>query len=406
MENKRLKDEAYSPKDARDMITQIAYPVTMEHARKADEISPAAMLTDLASQAFMAGGEGVGSMIAGKPGSIAGGMLTAPAITELGQHFINDKPATDALADYGVGVGTNAFAPGAIKGMFSSFDVPFKWGEKGAARQAANKYADELENIIRKQRTGTPYRNLDNVHFRTQEIYEKKLADAKANNVAFDPTKAMKESEEEALRELIDREKATLYSTGHTNVYKKRMFREPKELTPEQVNNNEHNILNIRDTDRAKEQLFFKWKRPETAEIYKRLLAAKKINNEPWTPGDLITAGVTETPIHAIGRNIGRYGEPLTSLGMNLGATTRATDRKMGMFDRYLNLPWKYGTKEEKKIDFNKPDVQAYMKAYGRFKGSPEYFKEPPKLKGYSEEEMKQIQDIAERISIKDIFGE
>jgi len=407
MEQKRLKQEAYTPHDVAGMVTQMAYPVTLEHARKTDELSPGAMVFDLASQAAMAGAEGVGNMLAGKAGSVAGGMFTAPAITEAGQYLVNDKPAEDALADYAVGVGTNAFAPGTIKGMLGTFEAPFKFGEKAAARNAANNIANELESVIRQQRKGVPYRNIENLSGHVMKRYDDKKALATKNNVVFDPKTAMKESENEVLQEVIDLEKANLYRTGKTNVYKNRLFRKPKELTPDEVLKDESNILNIKDDDRYKKNLFYRWKKPddETTEMFKRIAAAKKINNEPWEASDLVQAGITETPVNAVKRYVGRYTEPLTSLGMNLGASTRLTDRKLGLMDRYLNLPWKYGEKEQREIDFSKPEVKAYMKAYGKYKASPDYFREPPKPKGYSDEEIEKIRKATEIVSIESIFG-
>lgn len=408
MEQKRLKQDAYTPHDVAGMITQMAYPVTLEHARKTDEFHPGAIAADLASQAVMAGGEGIGNMLAGRVGSVAGGMLTAPAITEAGQYLVNDKPATDALADYAVGVGTNAFAPGTIKGMLGTFEAPFMFGEKAAAHNAANKIANELEGVIRQQRKGVPYRNIENLSDRVMKRYDDKKALATKNNVVFDPKSAMKESENEVLQEVIDLEKANLYRTGKTNVYKNRLFGKPKELTPDEVLKDESNILNIKDDDRYKKNLFYRWNKPkdETTEMFKRITAAKKINNEPWEASDLVQAGITETPFNAARRYAGRYTEPLTSLGMNLGASTRLTDRKFGLADRYLNLPWKYGEKEQREIDFNNPEVKAYMKAYGKYKASPDYFREPPKPKGYSDEEIEKIRKATEIVSIKSIFGE
>ena len=409
MEQKRLKQDAYTPHDVAGMITQMAYPVTLEHARKTDEFHPGAIFADLASQAVMAGGAGVGKRVAGQLGEMIGGMGVAPAITEVGQYTVNDKPATDALADYAVGVGTNAFAPGTIKGMFSTFEAPFKFGEKAAARDAANNIANELESVIRQQRKGVPYRNIENLSDRIMKRYDDKKALAAKNNVVFDPKSAMKESENEVLQEVIDLDKANLYRTGKTNVYKNSIvpFKKPNELTPEQVLKDESKILNIKEDDRYKKNLFYRWNKPndETTEMFKRMAAAKKINNEPWEASDLVQAGITETPINAAGRYIGRYTEPLTSLGMNLGASTRLTDRKFGLADRYLNLPWKYGEKEQREIDFSNPEVKAYMKAYGRYKSSPDYFREPPKPKGYSDEEIEKIRKATEIISIESIFG-
>ena len=136
IEQQRLKNEAYSPKDAAGLLTQIAYPVTLAHARKTDEFSVPSLIFDEASQLAMAGGAPIGkalSPVSEKVGEIAGGMLAAPVITEAGQAIINKKPVPEAMADAGVGVATNAFAPGSIKGMFNTFDAPFRWGEKGSA---------------------------------------------------------------------------------------------------------------------------------------------------------------------------------------------------------------------------------------------------------------------------------
>lgn len=405
MERKRLKEEAYTPHDVAGMITQIAYPVTLEHARKTDEFSPDAMLFDLGSQAFMAGGEGLGSSIAGRPGGIIGGMFTAPAVTEAGQVIVNDKPIEDAAADYGVGVGTNAFAPGAVKGMLGTFERPFIAGNNGAARQAANKFVDEWEKIVRMQRKGIPYRDISDLTKHTQDLFKRKVTTAIKSGEKWDSKVLMEESKKEALQSFLARQKNRVFKEGKTNVYKKGPIK-TKELTPKEVTNVEDDIINITPGDRIKSQLTYRWKTPAPKEGAIENLAVKKINNEPFEATDLIDAGIVETPIHAATRVTGRYLDPLKSLGMNLGASTRLTDRKFGMVDRYLNLPWKYGEKEEREIDFSKPDVKTYMKAYKLYRDKPEYYKEPPKLKGYSEEELDKIRKAADIISINSVFGE
>ena len=45
------------------------------------------------------------------------------------------------------------------------------------------------------------------------------------------------------------------------------------------------------------------------------------------------------------------------------------------------------------------------MKAYGRYKASPNYFREPPKPKGYSDEEIEKIRKATEIVTIESIFG-
>lgn len=411
MEQKRLKEEAYTPHDAAGMITQMAYPVTLEHARKNDAFHPGAIATDLVSQAVMAGGEGVGNMLGGKAGSVIGGMFTAPAITEAGQYIVNDKPGKDALADYGVGVGTNAFAPGGIKGMLRTFDAPFTLGEKGAARQAANKFADEYEKIVRAQRSGVPYRYTPELKERSMDIFKSKLRTLgdEENIKAEDILRIMKESEEEALGNYIRDFRSNIQENKGTGVYKNTglLSQKPKELTSKKLIESENKVINITPEDREKAYMY-RWRHNKPVKDREEAinnLAIKKAEGQDWTPEDLANAGIKETPIHAIGRTIGRYADPLKSLGMNLGATTRITDRKFGMIDRYLNLPWKYGEKEEREINFDKPEIKSYMKAYSRYKAMPNYFKEPPKPKGYSEEEINKIKNTAENISIESIFG-
>ena len=421
MEQKRLKEEAYTPHDAAGMLTQIAYPVSLEYARKHDAFHPGAILTDLASQAVMAGGEGLGNMLAGKAGSVAGGMFTAPAITEAGQYIVNDKPAEDALADYAVGVGTNAFAPGSIKGMLRTFDAPFTIGEKGAARQVANKFADEYEKIVRAQRSGVPYRYIPELKKQFKDTFNAKLNNANAsyqdalmngekNALPPDITKIFNDTKNEVQEDFIVKSRSRLFNDeSGTKVYKNTGIRQkPKELSIDELNDTDPKVINITPEDREKAYMF-RWRHDKPFKFRddaKKQMAMKKMEGKDWTAEDLANAGIKETPIHALTRTVGRYAEPLKSLSMNLGASTRLTDRKFGMLDRYLNLPWKYGEKEEREIDFSKPEVKAYIKAYGRYKGNENYFKEPPKLKGYSEEELEKIKKAAEIISINDIFGE
>lgn len=442
IEQQRLKAEAYQPNDIRGMVTQMAYPVTLEHARQTDEISPAAVLTDLGSQAVMAGGAGIGNRVAGQAGEMVGGMLTAPAITEAGQIAINKKDPKDALADYGVGVATNAFAPGAIMGMTKGYANYFRPKANASYKSLANRYANEAEQRIRATRNGVPYVNTPDLEFEAYKLAQPKLKEAR--------TKFFKEhpdlSEEELWTLWADSREAQGIKKGilaeaneqvkhdfmqsleksvsedKPTVYKRTFIRnKEKPLTAEEINNAENEIIFNTPDDLAKEDVFWRWNKnkrisPIDNEPYlateKEMHAANKggamakVTGKTPGPTDLSEMGYTESPLNMISRYAGRYSEPLQSLGMNLGASTRLTDRKLGMADRYLNLPWKYGESEDREIDFSNPKVKAYMKAYGRYKGNEDYFSEPPKLKGYSDKELERIQKAAEIIKMKDIFGE
>lgn len=418
IEKQRLKAEAYTPKDVRGMVTQMAYPVSVEHARKYDEITPGSVFADNLGIAAMAGGAGaLGEKIGGQGLRMASDILAAPVVTEAGQILSNDKDLGDAAKDALVMAGTNILAPGMIKGYGATFTTPLKKSGQQGAKAAANTIADEAEQIIRAKNNGVPYRNVPDLKKRATEIFREKIKNPGDKN--YD--QLLKESLEQAENEWKIATNIKLNAEGKTGVYKKDFLGRKVELTPEEVNMQENNILNITPEDRKKEQLFWKWNKsklnprrqkmdPVTKSMGERNYATKVINNENITTDDLIAGGYQENPLHMINRYLGRmsdnsFGRPLKSLGTNLGATTRLTDRKIGMANRYFNLPWNYGD-SEKEIDLEDPRIKAYLEAYGRYKGNKDYFTEPPKPKNMSDDDIRKLQELAKKISIMDIFGE
>lgn len=418
IEKQRLKTEAYTPKDIRGMITQMAYPVSLEHARKYDEITPGSFIADNLGIAAMAGGAGaIGEKIGGQGLKMAGDILAAPVITEAGQVLSNDKDVGDAAKDAVVMAGTNVLAPGMIKGYGTTFTSPLKKTGQQGAKAAANRITDEAEQIIRAKNNGVPYRNVPDLKKRATEIFREKIKNPGEKNYE----QLLNESLEQAENEWKLENLVMLNATGKTGVYKKDFLGRKKELTPNEVNMEENNILNITPEDRKKEQLFWKWSKsklnprrqkmnPESKSAGERSYATKVINNENITTDDLIAGGYQENPLHMINRYLGRIsdnsvGRPLKSLATNLGATTRLTDRKIGMANRYFNLPWNYGD-SEKEIDLEDPRIKTYIQAYGRYKGNENYFAEPPKPKNMSDDDIRKLQELATTIRIMDVFGE
>ena len=435
IETQRLKMEAYQPNDVASMITQMAYPVTLEHARKTDEFSPAAMATDLASQAVMAAGAGVGNRVAGQAGEMIGGMGVAPAITEVGQMAINKKDPKDAAADYGVGVLTNAIAPGTIGGMFKAYENWFTPKVTQSVKSMANQYANMAEKNIRAARNGVPQLKIPDL---TDDIIARAKPEIDAAKQAFyqkhtgiskeklddlwlfgkegkDARNTIMANAAESVKKDYLNTVARGVTDENTGVTYRGFFGGEKTMTPKQLNKAEEKIQYLTPEDQALENVLWRWNKKPKADYVSsetitnaanRMGAQHKILNEEISPYLISQMGVTESFPHAVGRLAGRYSEPLQSISMNLGAATRLTDRKLGMMDRYLNLPWKYGDSEPREIDFSNPSVKAYMKAYSRYKSSPDYFGEPPKLKGYSDEELAKIQKATEIIKLKDVFGE
>lgn len=433
MEHKRLKQDAYTPKDARGMLLQLAYPVTLEHARKTDEFSPGAMAFDLASQAAMAGGAGYaaeklgGGMLAQEGANLA----TAPIITEAGQKIVNKKEAGDAIADAAVGIGTNMLAPGIIQGYGATFTRPLSNTPKAGVKATANKIANEAESVIRAKNNGVPYRNIPDLSKEAEALLQKKLdrdyynfhSNLKAQNPNIPNelvysmwqkelgSKIVKYSEEaknDAAKIYMQNQELKIATGKGTGVYKKDWRGKTVELTPNQVNKSENNIMNITPEDRAKEQIFYKWKRennPIVKENAQRDLASKILRGEQYTAEDIVNAGYQENPLHMLYRRAGRLSDPAKSLLSNLGVTTRAMDKKTGSLGRNFNLPWNYGD-SEKELDLEDPRIKTYLQAYGRYKGNENYFAEPPKPKNLSDDDIRKLQELATTIKIMDIFGE
>lgn len=420
IEQERLKAGAYTPHDAAGMLTQLAYPVTLEHARKTDKFSPYAFISDLATQMAMAEGAGLGKAAAGKAGEAVGGLVSAPAMTEYGQMMVNDKPISDAAADAGTGVILNSVAPGMILGAASNFYRPGNT-VNSSAKALANKYANEYRKMINLQHE-QPYIKVQKP---SQELYEAtklKYINAKAKqlmskNPELTPKDALiqagtgtnlKEAEEAAkvtVQQNDNINKALAEARKSTGVYKKNLFGKETELTPEQVNKSEYPIAHITPEMRETEKVLYRWNKPKGTEVAKYNLAKKKANNETITPDDLVAAGYYENPLHMVYRKIRNNTEGLNSLALNLGAANRLADRKIGMFNRMVNLPWNYG-ESEPEIDWNDPKVKTYVNAYKRYKSDMDYYQKPKKPEGMKDETAEKIEKYLDTINIRDIFGE
>ena len=420
IEQARLKADAYTPHDADGMITQLTYPVTLEHARKTDKLSPYALISDLATQMAMAEGAGLGKAVAGKAGEAVGGLVAAPAMTEYGQMMVNDKPISDAAADAGTGVILNSVAPGMILGTASRFYSPGNT-VNSSAKALANKYADEYRKMINLQRE-QPYIKVQKP---SQELYEAtklKYINAKAKqlidkNPELSTKDALiqagsgtnlKEAEEAAKITVLQNEninKALAEARKSTGVYKKNLFGKETELTPEEVNKAEYPIAHITPEMRETEKVLYRWNKPKGTEVAKYNLAKKKANNETITPDDLVAAGYYENPLHMVYRKIRNNTEGLNSLALNLGAANRLADRKIGMFTRMINLPWNYG-ESEPEINLDDPKVKTYINAYKRYKSDMDYYQKPKKPEGMKDETAKKIEEYLNTINIRDIFGE
>lgn len=412
IEQARLKEDAYTPHDAAGMLTQLAYPVTLEHARKTDEISPYSVIADLATQATMMEGPTVGKMLGGKVGEGLGGLVAAPALTEYGQIMTNDKPVTDALQDVGAGTVLNSIAPGTIMGMASRFYRPGTT-PNATARALANKYADDYRTMIRLQHE-QPYRFIPKdeqaayINGNQLKYIVKEAEKLVSENPGMSVDEAIKQASSKNLADAetyVKRNAAQLQKfkesadqkTGKTGVYKKNWVYQTNELTPEQVLKSPDNVMQITPEMQAKEQMLYRWRkknRPQGTDEAKYRLAMKKANNEPITVDDLVKAGYTESALHKIYNGLKHTTtEPIKSLGLNLGAANRLADKRIEAFGRNVNLPWNYG-ESEPEIDWDDPKVKAYKAAYERYKSNEELYQKPKKPAGLKNETVEKIEKI------------
>ena len=155
-------EDAFKTNDLGGLAVDFMLPVTKEYAKKnygningvSDMLAPLA--ADAATNVAMMGFPG--KVAAGAGTKMLVNNVTAPAIREGAQMFINDKPLSDAAIDFGGAVATNYATPYALKRGFRWTNRLVQPESKVAAKDVINQTADKVRDIERKLNEGKVFR--------------------------------------------------------------------------------------------------------------------------------------------------------------------------------------------------------------------------------------------------------
>lgn len=155
-------EDAFKTNDLGGLAVDFMLPVTKEYAKKnygnikgvSDMLAPLA--ADAATNVAMMGFPG--KVATGAGTKMLVNNVTAPAIREGAQMFINDKPLSDAAIDFGGAVATNYATPYALKRGFRWANRVVQPESKVAAKDVINQTADKVRDIERQLKEGKVFR--------------------------------------------------------------------------------------------------------------------------------------------------------------------------------------------------------------------------------------------------------
>lgn len=389
-----------------NILTKVAFPVSTEYAKRNYNEIPTdsfwnfatggengkgmaiPMATDAIAQAAMSYGGSLANLakqpLAKKASSVAGQTLLSPAITEAGQWALNDKPVSDAVQDFLVGVGTNVAGPAMVYAPIRNVMEKSKYLNLEQPKQILQDQIDEAVNkaakTLKQIKSGKQIKMNDGSYKKMDKSGE--LVDTK-----FDPNSTF----------VTEEEMTNAY--GISSIARGDVANPGKKAGTLGRNKIRKEIL-----DKTNQK---SWSNKIEEKINKKLG-----NREPLTEEDIsfmvFNPNYRESKTNAIKRIYGEDAEALVSLLTNLASSNRAAGEITNGFQR-LNGVYEYGQAQKKADELTMDDIEKntemglYAKAYKNYlelKKQNFPIKEPKKPKDLSEDKANKI-----RISIKSVYG-
>lgn len=399
-------EKIWNEQSARNIITKIAYPVATEYAKRNYNEIPSdsywhfatggengkgmaiPMATDAIAQAAMSYGGSLANLakqpLAKTALSVTGQTLLSPAITEAGQLALNDKPVSDAVQDYLIGVGTNVAGPSIVYAPIRNIMEKSKYLNLEQPKQILQEQIDEAVNKASKTwkqlKSGKQIKMNDG-------SYKKMNKNGDLVDTKFDPNSTFVTEEEMKNAYGI----STIARGDVANPGKK---------------------AGTLGRNKTRKEILGKTNQKSWANKIEEKINTKLGNREPLTENDIqfmvFNPNYRESKSNFIKRIYGETAEAPISLFTNLASSNRAADELTSLFQK-LNGIYEYGQAQKKADELTMDDIEKntemslYAKAYKNYldlKKQNFPIKEPKKPKDLSEDKAKKI-----RISIKSVYG-
>lgn len=381
-----------------NVVTSVAYPVSKEYAKRnyndiptdnfwnfAGKMAPA-LATDVASQGAMAYGGNLANLgknvVTKTLGNVAGNLVLAPTITEVGQYALNDKPVEDAVQDALVGMATNYAGPGMVFGTMDRIANKAKYLNLEKPQRVLQ---DQIDQAVNKaSQTWKELRNGKQIKM-NDGTFKKFNENGELVSTKYDPNKTFVTEDE--LNQAYG-----VAAVGRGDVYN------PDWKTGTIGKNKERNKI-LSDSKNQKT-----WSDKIEEKVNENLM-----NRQPLTEENLsymaFNPNYRESVPNALGRWYKETAEAPKNLFTNLFSSNRAADQLSRNVSR-LNGVYEYGQAKKKADELTMDDINndaemaLYAKSYANYLKNKGYYKEPKKPKDLSEDKAKKI-----RASIKAVYG-
>lgn len=381
-----------------NVVTSVAYPVSKEYAKRnyndiptdnfwnfAGKMAPA-LATDVASQGAMAYGGNLANLgknvVTKTLGNVAGNLVLAPTITEVGQYALNDKPVEDAVQDALVGMATNYAGPGVVFGTMDRIANKAKYLNLEKPQRVLQ---DQIDQAVNKaSQTWKELRNGKQIKM-NDGTFKKFNENGELVSTKYDPNKTFVSEDE-----LIQAYGVAAVGRGDVS--------NPDWKTGTIGKNKQRNKI-LSDPRSQKT-----WDEKFEEKVNENLM-----NRQPLTEEILSYMAFNPNYRESMGNAFSRWyketAEAPKNLFTNLFSSNRAADQAFRNVSR-LNGVYEYGQAKKKADDLTMDDINndaemaLYAKSYANYLKNKGYYKEPKKPKDLSEDKAKKI-----RASIKAVYG-
>lgn len=399
-------EKIWNEPSASNIITKISYPVATEYAKRNYNEIPTdsfwnfatggengkgmaiPMATDAISQAAMSYGGSLANLakqpLAKTALSVTGQTVLSPTITEAGQLTLNDKPTSDALQDWLIGLGTNVAGPAMVYAPIRNVMEKSKYLNLEQPKQILQDQIDE--SVDKTVKTWKQLKSGKQIKM-NDGSYKKMNKNGELVDTKFDPNSTFVTEEE------------------MKNAYGISAIARGDVANPGKIGG-------TLGRNKTRKEILGKTNQKSWTDKIEEKVNKKLGNREPLTEEDIsfmvFNPNYRESKSNFIKRIYGENAAAPVSLFTNWASSNRAASELSSGLQK-LNGIYEYGQAQKKADELTMDDIEKntemglYAKAYKNYlelKKQNFPIKEPKKPKDLSDDKAKKI-----RISIKYVYG-